>query len=92
MDVAEIHDRLAAAGYAVEGVRRLRSGAVEVLAPEETPERRAAAQALAEQDRTRPPRMGLREAELTLLLDPAHVAARALVTREVARLRAERLG
>jgi threonine dehydrogenase-like Zn-dependent dehydrogenase len=91
MDVSEIHERLESAGYAVASVRK-RHGVVEVVAPDETPERRAAAQALAERDRTRPPRMGLREAELTLLLDPTHVAARALVTREVARLRAERLG
>lgn len=92
MDVAEIHDRLAEAGYAVECIRKLRGGAVDVVAPSETPERQAAAQALAEQDLARPPRMDLREATLTLLLEPEHLAARRIVAAARDRIRAARLG
>ena len=91
--IGAIHEELVRQGYAVETVRELRDGTISVhLTGRESPARAKEAQELAVVERAKPARMSLREAELTLLLDPTHVAARALVTREVARLRAERLG
>ena len=85
-----IHEHLTAAGYQIESVR-IRRGVIEVAAPAESAERKAAAEALVAQVKTLPARMTLREAELTLLLNPLDDEARGLVSAEARRLKAERL-